>query len=132
MRKVLVVDDTTSILKMVKFVLGDKYELYLATSGKMALSILEKKPIELVLMDVDMPEMDGIETVAKIREIEEISKIPVIFFTALASKDVVEKCLKVGMVGYIIKPYKPEDLLEKMEETLSKSKYEPKTISEAN
>ncbi len=129
MRKVLVVDDTKSILKMIKFVLDGKYEVYLANSGKMALDILEKKSIELILMDVDMPEMDGIETVEKIRENKDIAKIPVIFFTALASKDVVDRCFEVGMVGYIIKPYKPEDLLKKMEDVFSKSKYEPKTIS---
>ena len=67
MKKVLVVDDTKPILKMAKFVLSSKYDVYLSNSGELALEILDRKPIDIVLMDVDMPDMDGIETVSKIR-----------------------------------------------------------------
>lgn len=123
MKKVLVVDDTKAILKMVKFVLGEKYDLYMANSGKLALEILERKPIDIVLMDVDMPDMDGIETVSKIRQMENISDIPVMFFTAMSTKETVEKCAKAGMVGYIVKPYKPEELLDRLEKFFQKTTY---------
>ena len=86
MKKILVVDDTKAILKMAKFVLNDKYDVYLSNSGELALEILNRKPIDIVLMDVDMPDMDGVETVQKIREMKNIKDIPVMFFTALESK----------------------------------------------
>ena len=60
MKKILVVDDTKAILKMAKFVLNDKYDVYLSNSGELALEILNRKPIDIVLMDVDMPDMDGV------------------------------------------------------------------------
>ncbi len=123
MKKVLVVDDTKSILKMVKFVLGEKYDLYLSNSGQLALDILERKPIDIVLMDVDMPEMDGIETVHRIREMENIKDIPVMFFTAMATQETVEACMKAGMVDYIVKPYKPEELVERLESFFKRTTY---------
>lgn len=119
MKKLLIVDDSKTILKTAKLILTDLYEVYLANSGEMGIDILGKKDIDLVLMDVDMPEMNGIETVAKIRENEATKNIPVIFFTALASKEVVSQCMNVGMSGYIIKPYKPEDLVEKIKSVLN-------------
>lgn len=123
MKKVLVVDDSKSILKMVKFVLDDKYDLYLSNSGSLALDILERKPIDVVLMDVEMPEMDGIETVCKIRKMKNIKGIPVMFFTGSTSKDTVEKCMELGMVDYIVKPYKPDDLIDRLEKFFKRSKY---------
>ena len=125
MKKILVVDDTKAILKMAKFVLNDKYDVYLSNSGELALEILNRKAIDIVLMDVDMPDMDGVETVEKIRKMENIKDIPVMFFTALASKEVVQRCMDVGMVGYIVKPYKPEELLERLEKFFETSTYVP-------
>ena len=123
MKKILVVDDTKAILKMAKFVLADKYDVYLSNSGELALEILNRKPIDIVLMDVDMPDMDGVETVEKIRQMENIKDIPVMFFTALASKETVQRCMDVGMVGYIVKPYKPEELLERLEKFFETTTY---------
>ena len=123
MKKILVVDDTKAILKMVKFVLGEKYDVYLSNSGSLALEILERKPIDIVLMDVDMPDMDGIETVHEIRKMKNIKDIPVMFFTAMSSKETVEKCAEAGMVDYIVKPYKPDELLARLEKFFATSKY---------
>ena len=129
MKKVLVVDDTKEILKMAKFVLNDKYDVYLSNSGELTLEILKRKPIDIVLMDVDMPDMDGVETVQQIREMEDIKEIPVMFFTAMSSKDIVERCMAVGMVDYIVKPYKPEELLDRLEKFFEKTTYTPPEIS---
>jgi CheY-like chemotaxis protein len=118
MKKVLVVDDSKTILKTAKLILKDIYEVYLATSGEMALEIILKKQIDIILMDVDMPGMNGIETVKEIKKNNEWVNIPIVFFTALASKEVVAQCMSVGMDGYIIKPYMPEDLIEKIKAVL--------------
>lgn len=125
MKKILVVDDTKTILKMSKFVLDEKYDVYLSNSGELALEILERKPIDIVLMDVEMPDMDGIETVKRIRKMENIKEIPIMFFTAMSSNETVEKCMAVGMVDYIVKPYKPEELLNRLEKFFAKSTYIP-------
>ena len=118
MRKVLIVDDSKTILKTAKLILQDLYEIYLANCGNMALDILEKKDIEIVLMDVDMPEMDGIETVRRIREMEKVKDVPVVFFTALGTKEIVEKCKAVGMSGYVLKPYRPDELIDTIKAVL--------------
>ncbi len=123
MKNILVVDDTKPILKMAKFVLSDLYNVYLSNSGELAIDILERKPIDVVLMDVNMPGMDGIETVRRIRKMENIKNIPVIFFTALSSKEIIEECMQVGMMDYIVKPYEPDTLLKKLEKVLEKSTY---------
>ncbi|NLL92568.1 MAG: response regulator [Clostridiales bacterium] len=121
MKNLLVVDDSKTILKTAKLVLEDKYNVYLANSGKMALDIVEKNPIDFVLMDVDMPEMNGIDAVRAIREIEALKDLPVIFFTALSSKEIVTDCINVGMSGYIVKPYKPDVLIEKIKSVLGEN-----------
>lgn len=118
MKKVLVVDDSKTILKTAKLILRDLYDVYLATEGKMAIDILQKKDIDIILMDVDMPEINGIETVREIKKKEDWKDIPVVFFTALASKEVVAQCLSVGMDGYVIKPYKPDELIDKIKAVL--------------
>lgn len=123
MKNVLVVDDTKPILKMAKFVLGDLYNVYLSNSGELALEILECKPIDIVLMDVNMPGLDGMDTVRRIRKMKNIKDIPVIFFTALSSKEIIDNCMQLGMKDYIIKPYEPDVLLKKLEAVLAKSTY---------
>jgi len=123
MKNILVVDDTKPILKMAKFILGDLYNVYLSNSGELALEILDCKPIDVVLMDVNMPEMDGIETVRRIRKMKNIKDIPVIFFTAITSKGTIDDCMKLGMKDYIVKPYEPDVLLKKLEIVLEKSTY---------
>ena len=123
MKNVLVVDDTKPILKMAKYVLSDLYNVYLSNSGELALDILECKPIDVVLMDVNMPEMDGIETVKRIRKMKNIKDIPVIFFTALSSKDIIDQCMQLGMKDYIVKPYEPDILLKKLEKVMETTTY---------
>ena len=86
----------------------------MASNGKQALSELEKKTFDLVLMDVQMPEMDGIEATMQIREREKLSgsRQPVVAMTALVMKGDRERCLAAGMDGFISKPIRPQDLDE--------------------
>ena len=119
MMKILIVDDSKTILKTAKLILQDKYDVYMANSGEMSLDILKKKEINLVLMDVDMPGMNGIDTVKEIRKNPDLKDIPVIFFTALATKEVINECIEVGMDGYIVKPYKADQLIEKIKAVIN-------------
>ncbi|WP_111708111.1 hybrid sensor histidine kinase/response regulator [Lutibacter citreus] len=109
---ILIVDDNANNLKLIANVLmGSNYDFRMAKSGKSALSILEKTKPDLILLDIQMPEMDGYETCKKIKENTENSKIPVIFLTANTDSKSVTKAFKVGGVDFITKPFNSEELL---------------------
>jgi two-component system, sensor histidine kinase and response regulator len=88
-----------------------------AENGKRALDRLEKEQFDLVLMDVSMPEMDGLEATRTIRTREKTSGIhvPIVAMTAYAMKGDKEKCIEAGMDGYVSKPIKPQELYATIE-----------------
>jgi signal transduction histidine kinase/DNA-binding response OmpR family regulator len=96
------------------------HRVVVATNGREALAALENEPVDLVLMDVQMPEMDGLEATAAIREREKLTgaHLPIIAMTAHAMKGDREKCLASGMDGYITKPIQIRELLAVIEDHL--------------
>lgn len=93
----------------------DKPEIVLAVNGKESLIEIEKNNFDVVLMDIQMPEMDGYEATRKIRASKKsYSEIPIIAMTANAVKSEVEKCFECGMNDYISKPFVPKNLLDKI------------------
>jgi signal transduction histidine kinase len=90
-----------------------------AEEGQAALNLLEQMPsIDIVLMDIMMPGMDGFSAIQKMRRIEKFTKLPIIAVTAKAMKDDREKCLRAGASNYIAKPINPELLLNALKECL--------------
>jgi CheY-like chemotaxis protein len=83
-----------------------------AESGTQAIDLLQKEDIELVLMDVMMPEIDGLETIRQLRQLERFRTLPIIAITAKALKDDREKCLAAGASDYIPKPVDTDKLIE--------------------
>jgi CheY-like chemotaxis protein/CHASE3 domain sensor protein/putative methionine-R-sulfoxide reductase with GAF domain len=112
-RKVLVVDDDIrNIYSLTNALEEEGIQCITAENGKIALKVLdENKDVELVLMDVMMPEMDGYEATKAIRANPEHAKLPIIALTAKAMKGDREKCLHAGMSDYIAKPVDMEQLL---------------------
>jgi len=94
-----------------------------AENGREVLKALKKDSFDLILMDVQMPEMDGLEATAAIREKEKKTRyhIPIVAMTAHAMKGDRERCLDAGMDDYVSKPLKPEDLLKTIERVIKKS-----------
>jgi len=88
------------------------HEAVVAANGREALALLEKEAFDLVLMDVQMPELDGLETTAAIRERERVrgGHLPIVAVTAHAMKGDAERCLAAGMDGYVAKPLQPREL----------------------
>ncbi len=112
-RKILIVDDDVrNIFTLTSiFEAHDSVTLY-AESGKQALDVLKSNSdIEIVLMDIMMPEMDGYEAIRRIRQMPEIHDIPIIAVTAKAMREDREKCLEAGASDYIVKPVDTEQLL---------------------
>ena len=88
------------------------HEAVVAANGREALALLEREAFDLVLMDVQMPELDGLETTVAIRERERVEggHLPVVAVTAHAMKGDAERCLAAGMDGYVAKPLQPASL----------------------
>jgi PAS domain S-box-containing protein len=120
-RRILLVEDNPLNQHVTRSILERaNYECDLASSGREALQTLEQQEYDLVLMDCQMPVMDGYETTRKIRGRETTaSHIPIIAITAHAMKGERERCLEAGMDDYLVKPAPPEKLLHRVERWLS-------------
>jgi CheY-like chemotaxis protein len=111
--KILAVDDTAFFLTILKKILqSTRYKLTCVSSGRDALKYLEKSQPDIILLDIEMPGMDGYELAARIKESGQ--KAPIIFLTGNAKKEYLAKALKVGAVDFIIKPINKDVLLSKI------------------
>ena len=116
MYNILICDDEKDIVSALKIYLtGEGYGLYEAYDGKEALEVIKNNEIHLVLMDIMMPNMDGIEAVSKIRE---ICNIPVIFLTAKGEDTDKILGLNIGADDYVTKPFNPVELLARVKSQL--------------
>lgn len=110
---VLLVEDNQFNQKLIEHLLtGDGYQLTVVGNGQEALEVLDQQKFDIVLMDMQMPVMDGYEATRRIRNIEEFKKLPVIALTAHAMKGDCEKCLSVGCNDYLAKPVKKDMLIK--------------------
>jgi CheY-like chemotaxis protein len=121
---ILIVEDNLITAKVLKINLQkNAYQTILAQSGKEALEHLTSTPqIQLIIADIMMPEMDGIEFLKKIKEHPEWKNIPIIMCSCLADMETIKKAVDAGCRYYIIKPFKREHLLAKVRETLEHEK----------
>lgn len=117
-KHILVVDDDSMNLARTQIILEEEYEVVLAESGVRALSILKSQKIDLVLLDIDMPLMNGIETFKRMKEFA--ADIPVIFLTASGEVEDVVGALLLGAVDYLKKPYLPQELLKRVAQEFDK------------
>ncbi len=114
---ILVVDDDAMNLRMAAHTLErNSYEAVLASSGAEGLAKLKEHQVDLVLLDIEMPEMNGIETFRQIQANH--LNVPVIFLTASGDMNDVLDAIKLGAVDYVKKPFIPKDLLERVSKAL--------------
>jgi len=120
-RRILLAEDNAVNQKLVVRLLEKAGQhVIVAGNGREAVALLEQQPFDLVLMDVQMPDMDGFEATAAIRRREEVSggHVPIIAMTAHAMKGDRERCLAAGMDGYVGKPIQAQELYEVLEQLL--------------
>lgn len=116
MNRILVVDDDRDIVAALEIYLTTSgYQVYKAYNGREALAVLKESPVDLVLMDVMMPQMDGIAATQKIRE---NSNVPILFLTAKSEDVDMIHGLNVGADDYITKPFKPMEVLARVKSHL--------------
>jgi CheY-like chemotaxis protein len=113
-------DNYINQIVTVRILENQGHRVVVGANGRLALEILERQPVDLVLMDIQMPEMDGFEATRAIREREATTgaHLPIIALTAHAMTGYRQKCLDAGMDDYLSKPVCGKDLLEVVNRTL--------------
>lgn len=123
---VLIVDDSMAMRSVIRKVISisgfDVGSFFEAGNGKEALEILNAQWIDLVLSDINMPEMDGLTFVKKMREHEIYKNIPVVMITTEGSQACIDEAMSLGVKGYIHKPFMPEVIKKKLEEIMEKTR----------
>ena len=109
-KHILVVDDDSSVLKLVKGYLAERYDVATAISGKIALKFLETKKTDMVLLDYEMPNENGAEVLAKIRQNASTANLPVVFLTGVTERKKILEVLAMKPQGYLTKPIDMEKL----------------------
>ncbi len=109
-KRILVVDDEPILLRNIKAWLGDDFDVSLVNSGEAALQFLDLHPIDLMLLDYNMPVMDGPEVFKKIRADERLWNLPVIFLTAKNDRESVMSVMNLKPAGYILKSKTPDEI----------------------
>ena len=122
---ILAVDDAAIILQRITDALGKDYQVVTVKSGSRALRYLEKEKPDLILLDIRMAPKDGFQTLREIRAMEDRADIPVVMLTGLEDKRYVIEGIKLGICDYILKPFTPDDLLDRIYRILAPHKARP-------
>jgi len=119
-KKILLVDDEEDIIKMNMLRLSESnYRVISANDGKEGIEKAEKEMPDLILLDVVMPSMDGLETLTRLKSNPRISHIPVIMLSGVGEKKALDKAMSSGAVDFIDKPFNGEMLMEAIKKNLS-------------
>lgn len=116
-KKILIADDFEGIILSLKSALEKKeYQVTYCKNGKIALNTLKNSSFDLVITDIDMPEMNGIELITELRQVEELKEIPVLVMTK--EKDMKEESKKAGASGWVVKPISVPRVMQTIEALL--------------
>lgn len=114
MKHILIVDDNKTSLVSAKAVLSEQYKVTAVTMGAQALKFLESNTCDLILLDIDMPEMDGFEVLRQIRERALAPELPVLFLTGNTDPETVTRCIEEGGFDVVDKPFVRSILLARI------------------
>ena len=115
MAKILAADDSLSIRNMIEFTMEEtSHELETAEDGLEALELIENNSFDLIISDINMPNLGGVEFLSNIRISGFFQDIPVVIVSGEEEGEIIEKCLEIGINGYMKKPFNPNDLQSKI------------------
>lgn len=118
-KTIMTVDDSPSIRQMVSFTLKEAgYDVIEAADGKDALAKLSEGPVHMVIADLNMPNLDGIELIREIRANPALRFIPIIMLTTESQERKKQEGRQAGATGWIVKPFKPEQLIAVVKKVL--------------
>ncbi len=118
MKNILVVDDNSVCLSLAKGMLSDRYNVFAVLSGEQAIKFLEKRGADLILLDINMPDMSGFEALKLIKENPATKDVPIIFLTADSDPETERKCFEMGAYDFIVKPFQKATLRSRIGRTL--------------
>ena len=118
-KTILVIDDVSETLRSLKAVLEKKYSIRLAKSAELADSILDSVCVDLILLDIEMPGISGLDFAKRLKQNPSTWHIPVVFISGHSATDIVQYASQLDIKGYIKKPASPEFILEKVDAVLS-------------
>lgn len=109
-KRILVADDEEGIRESLNLILGDQYDLTFAIDGEQALAAAAKDGIDLILLDIKMPKLDGLEVLRRLKA--QGSSKPVLVLTAYQSVELAKEAIKLGARDYLPKPFEREQILK--------------------
>lgn len=119
-KRIVAVDDSNIVLQTLEGMLGNSYDFQGFSKAGRALNYIEQFPPSLIILDIDMPDVNGYELMEMIRGKEEQKNIPIIFLTSNKEKSSVIKAVTSGVEAYVVKPVNREVLISKIEALLNK------------
>jgi len=128
---VLIVDDVSSMLRAMQYALNDKYNVYVLSKSEDAIDFLRTKKPDLILLDYVMPIINGFDLIPIIRDLPGHKETPIIIITTEGTQEHVNKAMSIGAADFIVKPFKPKELNDKVAKHIRIAK-EIKTIHEDN
>jgi len=118
-KRIMTVEDSTSLREMISFVIKEAgYDVVEAKDGQDALAKLKNSPVDMVITDLNMPLMNGIELTKSLRSTSTYKFIPIVFLTTESQVQKKEAAKEAGATGWIVKPFKPEQLLKVIKKVL--------------
>ena len=120
-KTVLIIEDSKTILEILNFSLTKEgFNVLSASNGEIALKYLDGTVINLIITDLYMPKLNGLEFVKKARAIDGYKKTPILLLTTETQQDIKIEAKKIGVTGWVIKPFVPEKLIKAIKQLLSR------------
>ncbi len=119
-KTILVIDDMAAILEHAKQLLKDEYSVIPCISAKQALEIMDKRKPDLILVDINMPEMDGFDFIRRIKSDERFSDVHVMMITAEITSQIESKGYELGAENFVLKPFSQPVMIRKITECLKR------------
>ena len=116
--RILVADDEEGIRESLNLILGENYDLIFANDGEETLAKVESEPIELILLDIKMPKLDGMEVLRRLKR--NGNPTPVLVLTAYQSVELAKEAVKLGALDYLPKPFERDQILNAIRSVLTR------------